>query len=62
MGMINMSIGEKLREQMKNRTRTESSLEEILSDPNTSDNDDLTFQHTAIKYNNLKPVRKHIRI
>lgn len=62
MGMINMSIGEKLREQMKNRTRTESSLEEILSDPNTSDNDDLTFQHTAIKDNNLKQVGKHIRI
>lgn len=49
MNMINKSIGEKLRESMQKRTKTESSLDEILSDPSDSDNVDLTFQHTAIR-------------
>ena len=62
MASINKSIGENLREQMKNRTRTESSLDEILSESNLSENDDLTFQHTAIRDNNLKQVGKHIKI
>ena len=45
MNMINKSIGEKLRESMQKRTKTESSIDDItnLSDPYDSDNGDLTF-------------------